>query len=721
MTGHEWQRDAENNAVIKAWLPYIEKQLHVFPVHGITPARRCTCGDATCLSPGKHPCINDWEKAATFDPAVIKRWLRRFPTCNIGWALGRDGCGAPDVDPRHGGDESFARLEQKLGCIDTARQKTGGGGEHHIVRIPPGVSLQSKTRAFGPDYPGVDFKTEGGYIVVAPSLHASGSRYAWDPGSPGDIQTLPDAWLEALLAQQNNKVGKAIRGVDTAERVPLGQRRESLKSYAGRLRHNGTNADAIYDALLAVATRQCDPPYTTPDELADLRRIADDFEDRYAPTHPLNKEPTPEANATEDNGEVAVDWQETFSWPNLSQEALYGVAGEFVRAVSPYSESDPAALLAHILVTFCAMIGLGPYVQVEATKHRARLFVLVVGRTSRARKGTARDRVEQLFRIVEEETYDAIHVDSLGSGEGLMQHLADRTDKDGNTVPSEKRALVGEAEFGTFLVASGRDNSILSGTVRKAWEKDRLRHTVRRAPLVVDGAHVNIVGDITLDELNEKMPSLEIANGLLNRFLLVCAERKQTLPRAPRIPDSTFAGIARKVRSALDKARLAAEYSLTPEALALWEPWYRSLPDEAGLLGAVTARAEAQVTRLGLVYALLDEANTIGEPHMRAAMALWDYCHDSAEFVFGRRLGSRTADSTLRYLRNAHPNGLAKAELFDLFNRNVSAADLDAALDFLRRRNLAASVIGESSKRGGRKEERWFALPPSSTTKHELT
>ena len=48
------QKTMERNAYESAALDYAERGLRVFPLHGIGPDG-CTCGDATCTSPGKHP------------------------------------------------------------------------------------------------------------------------------------------------------------------------------------------------------------------------------------------------------------------------------------------------------------------------------------------------------------------------------------------------------------------------------------------------------------------------------------------------------------------------------------------------------------------------------------------------------------------------------------------------------------------------------------------
>jgi hypothetical protein len=52
------------------------------------------------------------------------------------------------------------------------------------------------------------------------------------------------------------------------------------------------------------------------------------------------------------------------------------------------------------------------------------------------------------------------------------------------------------------------------------------------------------------------------------------------------------------------------------------------------LAGAVINRGEAQLLRLSMIYALLDGSPTIEVDHMRSAKALWDYCRESAEYLF---------------------------------------------------------------------------------------
>ena len=123
------------------------------------------------------------------------------------------------------------------------------------------------------------------------------------------------------------------------------------------------------------------------------------------------------------------------------------------------------------------------------------------------------------------------------------------------------------------------------------------------------------------------------------------------------------------------------------------------------MLGAITARAEAQVMRLALIYALLDRSTVIGATHLRAALAVWEYAEASAEFIFGNRMGDPDADNIFNALK-CNPNGLTRTNIRDLFGRNRPADRIEAALARLRRSGKAHCLCDNT---GGRSAERWVA------------
>jgi hypothetical protein len=124
-------------------------------------------------------------------------------------------------------------------------------------------------------------------------------------------------------------------------------------------------------------------------------------------------------------------------------------------------------------------------------------------------------------------------------------------------------------------------------------------------------------------------------------------------------------------------------------------------------VGAVTARAEAQVMRLALVYALMDGSSVISLAHLRAALEVWRYCFASARYVFGSTIGDPVADEILSALRRSE-DGLTRTEISArVFGRNRSADQISHALDALQRAGLAYPHTDTST--GGRHAERWYA------------
>jgi hypothetical protein len=130
----------------------------------------------------------------TADEAQISAWWKRWPSANIGGRVPDSMC-VIDVDPRNGGSQSLELLEATHGPLpETLRSITGGGGEHRFFLRPSGP-IRNGAHKLGL---GLDVKAPGrGYVILPPSVHPSGKRYAWaDTAAP--IATMPP-WLAALL------------------------------------------------------------------------------------------------------------------------------------------------------------------------------------------------------------------------------------------------------------------------------------------------------------------------------------------------------------------------------------------------------------------------------------------------------------------------------------------------------------------------------------------
>jgi len=394
------------------------------------------------------------------------------------------------------------------------------------------------------------------------------------------------------------------------------------------------------------------------------------------------------------------------TWPASPRpDAFYGLAGEIVGAIEPHSEADPVGLLVQLVVGFGSVVGRGPHFTVEATRHGTNLYATLVGRSAKARKGTSLGHVRNLLRPVDAEWERDCIVSGLSSGEGLIQAVRDANDEDDSGV-ADKRLLVVQAEFASVLKVLAREGNTLSAQLRDAWDSGDLRTLTKNAPLRATDAHVSIVGHVTRDELRRYFDATEMANGFGNRILWACVRRSKELPEGGAFHRVDVAPFVRRLTEAVDFARATGEVRRDDEARELWREVYSPLSRErAGLLGAVTARAEAQVVRLALVYALLDCSPLVRIEHLQAALALWDYCDRSASYVFGASLGDPVADEILRALESSE-EGLTRTQITNLLGRHKSSGRIEAALSLLEEEGLAACAKEQT---GGRPSERWLA------------
>src|SRR5215475_9105819 len=371
-------------------------------------------------------------------------------------------------------------------------------------------------------------------------------------------------------------------------------------------------------------------------------------------------------------------------WPEEMREAaFYGVAGDLVRRIGPHTESDPAALLLQLLISWGSLAGRGPYYLAEADRHHTNEFAVIVGTSSKARKGTSYGRIMAPLRAVDETWADTRQVPGLGSGEAL----ADAVDVE------DKRVLVQEGELARLLAVIGREGSTVSSILRTAWDHGTMAVATRAKKVSVQGAHISLLGHITRDELLRRLSETEMGNGFGNRILWACARRTKLLPHGGGEID--FGDVIYRLKVATDCTRRMGNTRVrfNREAAAVWEREYAGLSDaRPGMLGSMTSRAEAHVVRLSLIYALLDAATEIGPQHLAAALAVWRYCFDSARFIWGDALGDPVADEVLRSLAGAGGEGMTRWEVSDRCSGHKKASELDRALGMLEERGLIRSV-----------------------------
>jgi hypothetical protein len=392
-------------------------------------------------------------------------------------------------------------------------------------------------------------------------------------------------------------------------------------------------------------------------------------------------------------------------WPAPPDPIVYHeLIGEIVNTISPHTEADPVALLTQLLIAFGAAVGQRAWFQVEATRHAPNEFMLLVGDSSRARKGSSWDHVRRLIAQVDPSLEQRV-LTGLSSGEGLIWAVRDPTSQDPGH--SDQRVLVIEPEFASTLKAANREISTLSPTLRSGWDGRPLAILTRTAPARATSAHIALIGHITREELRRHTSSVEIANGYINRILLIAVRRQRLLPEGGNPDPLAGTGLDRLLAATLKHAQTAGEVRLDPAARELWHQVYHQLAEQqpGGIVGQITARAEAHTIRLALLYALTNGQQRITPPHLTAALALHDYAARSAAWALTGATGQPLAEQIHAVLRQ-HPGGLTRSQISQTLNHNQPAGEIDTALSAL---HAAERATVTQIPTGGRPAQLWTA------------
>lgn len=232
-----------NNPLLQAALDYAKQGYLVFP----------------CLPKSKAPATKDGFKSATIDPQTIENWWRLNPHYNVAIRTGQESnLTVLDIDGPEGWESA-----KDLG-INNAEVHTPTGGGHVYYQYEPG--LKNKVRFL----PGLDIRSDGGYVVAAPSIHPEGGVYrALDINRS---RSFPINIVNMVKQSTSQPVSEATDG-----EVIEGGRNHYLTKLGGSLRRLGLDEEAIAAALDSHNNSVCSPPL--PDyEVATIARSVSRYE-----------------------------------------------------------------------------------------------------------------------------------------------------------------------------------------------------------------------------------------------------------------------------------------------------------------------------------------------------------------------------------------------------------------------------------------------------------
>jgi hypothetical protein len=397
--------------------------------------------------------------------------------------------------------------------------------------------------------------------------------------------------------------------------------------------------------------------------------------------------------------------------PVLPDEALYGLPGEIATALAASSGADPASILTMFMTMFGNCIGRQPHVMFYGHEEPARLFTLIVGKWARGRKGTAYNAVRKLFVPAEPEWAAQRIEPGLQSSEAMIEMVAD-------SPTADPRLLILETEFARFISAMAAQKKF-SSRMRTAYDGEPISaKRVKQSPLMSTQHNISLLGMITPGEL---IALQKLSGGLESRMLYVYSAPARKTETDPFAANEDEVYLAEKVKNAINHAwdnilagtdPISAElaemrgvapaykFRIADDVADHWktdiEPEIEELADQIGEdFERYTARGQTQVVRLALAYALADEADEIGWPHVRAAMALWEFCAMSARRIFSvpdsatPKINPQQEGKVFDYLSEAYPEWCSTLEITkNVLSNNVAAS---AILDDLEEQGLIES------------------------------
>jgi hypothetical protein len=111
--------------------------------------------------------------------------------------------------------------------------------------------------------------------------------------------------------------------------------------------------------------------------------------------------------------------------PPPAEAAFHGIAGQLTNVIAEHSEAARVALLVQALVAFGNLIGRTAHFEVEGDRHYLNLFAVLVGTSSKGRKGTSWGRIIKFLSDVDPNWRSRSLAGGLSSGEGLIWAVRD--------------------------------------------------------------------------------------------------------------------------------------------------------------------------------------------------------------------------------------------------------------------------------------------------------
>jgi hypothetical protein len=299
-------------------------------------------------------------------------------------------------------------------------------------------------------------------------------------------------------------------------------------------------------------------------------------------------------------------------------------------------------------------------------------FFVLVGRTGFGRKDTAKRFALRLLRDVQGLSGPVAFLPGVGSGEGLLDQLADpealvqfrsQGKEFGPAVIPGRSVLLGLGELRTLLTKGQQDfvKATLLPLLNESWDgTSPIGLPTRTNAYQLENPFLNVVGGTTFEWLCGFLTEEHVLGGFFNRLVFYPGVDDRDLPNPPPPNRAGWSALAGELRQVVDFWRTRSGSvlgMLDPEAVAVWETWYRTFKFEVRQLAesdaAMLVRLPDHVMRQAAVHAALSCSSEVTIEHLQPALDLgsyWKFAYRSLWNGGAETLNSRLAQTIRRHL-----------------------------------------------------------------------
>lgn len=337
--------------------------------------------------------------------------------------------------------------------------------------------------------------------------------------------------------------------------------------------------------------------------------------------------------------------------PPFPESVWRGAICDYYNLICNTTEASDSLIWAAITSVMSALAATCVCLPWAAEVVRPILFFCLLGQTSRARKTTAiSDAIHVALEPLRPRAMQPGEPDPFeivrghGSGEGLMEALADRSwyppganrARDPANVQTGRTVYYVLDEFGALLEKAAREaaGNFTAFALQLFDAQPSMALSTRSNKLTCTDAKGTIIAASTYDYFTKNLTDSLVHSGFLNRFLFVTGGRTAPIPIRPPVDPGARDALVQRLRTTMTALR-GQEMRFCADAQALHNQLYSTefyRDDESPLVAAATDRNGTTVVRLAMTLAFAEGMPVITPEHVQAA---WDFMAYSRQVVDG--------------------------------------------------------------------------------------